>query len=44
MTSLTARRLARLPANTRPLPSLAGYDALLRHLRPATVRPKGEPP
>ncbi len=41
--SLTARRLARLPADTRPLPSLAAYDALLRH-RPATDRPKGEVP
>ncbi|MFG2556224.1 hypothetical protein [Streptomyces sp. NPDC048581] len=43
MTSLTARRLARLPADTRPLPSLTAYDALLRH-RPATDRPKGEVP
>ncbi|WP_327426008.1 IS21 family transposase [Streptomyces sp. NBC_01236] len=41
--SLTARRLARLPADTRPLPSLAAYDALLRH-RPAPARPEGEAP
>jgi hypothetical protein len=44
--SLTARRLARLPADTRPLPSLAADDALLRHHRPSppAARPKGEPP
>ncbi|MGW3730611.1 IS21 family transposase [Streptomyces sp. NPDC000851] len=41
--SLTARRLARLPADTRPLPSLAAYDALLRH-HPTTARQKGEQP
>jgi transposase len=28
--SLTARRLERLPADTRPLPSVAAYDQLLR--------------
>ncbi|WP_435593660.1 Mu transposase domain-containing protein [Nocardia sp. bgisy118] len=28
--SLTARRLAQLPADTRPLPSVAAYDQLLR--------------
>jgi transposase len=33
--SLTARRLDRLPADTRPLPSVAAYDQLLRHPRPA---------
>src|SRR5262249_13373095 len=36
--SLTARRLDRLPPDTRPLPSVAAYDQLLRH--PATP-PKG---
>ncbi|MFD9040859.1 IS21 family transposase [Streptomyces bottropensis] len=30
VTSLTLRRLARLPADTRPLPSVAAYDELLR--------------
>lgn len=34
ISSLTARRLAALPADTRPLPSVAAYDALLRHQRP----------
>jgi hypothetical protein len=29
--SLTARRLTHLPADTRPLPSVAVYDQLLRH-------------
>jgi len=33
--SLTARRLAQLPPDTRPLPSVAPYDQLLRHRRPA---------
>ncbi|MGN2638326.1 hypothetical protein ACWEKT_38190 [Nocardia takedensis] len=28
--SLTARRLTHLPADTRPLPSVAHYDQLLR--------------
>lgn len=32
--SLTAHRLASLPPDTRPLPSVAAYDQLLRH-RPA---------
>lgn len=32
--SLTERRLAQLPPDTRPLPSVAAYDQLLR-LRPA---------
>ncbi|TDP31410.1 hypothetical protein DFR75_10815 [Nocardia ignorata] len=31
--SLTARRLAQLPPDTRPLPSVAQYDQLLRHTR-----------
>lgn len=35
VTSLTARRLAHLPPDTRPLPSVAAYDQLLRHRRPA---------
>jgi hypothetical protein len=42
--SLTARRLARLPADTRPLPSLAAYDALLQHRPSTAARPKGEQP
>jgi hypothetical protein len=33
--SLTARRLERLPPDTRPLPSVAAYDQLLRHRRTA---------
>jgi transposase len=40
--SLTARRLAHLPPDTRPLPSVAAYDQLLRHPRRAnegTTRP-----
>jgi hypothetical protein len=32
--SLTERRLAHLPADTRPPPSVAAYDQLLRHHRP----------
>ncbi len=35
LTSLTARRLAALPADTRPPPSVAAYDQLLRR-RPST--------
>lgn len=31
VTSLTQRRLADLPADTRPVPSVAAYDQLLRH-------------
>ncbi len=31
--SLTGRRLAQLPPDTRPLPSVAAYDQLLRHHR-----------
>ncbi|MFB7675104.1 hypothetical protein ACFC26_27195 [Kitasatospora purpeofusca] len=34
VTSLTARRLAHLPPDTRPLPSVAHYDQLLRHRQP----------
>lgn len=35
VTSLTQRRLSTpLPADTRPLPSVAAYDQLLRHPRP----------
>lgn len=34
ISSLAARRLAALPADTRPLPSVAAYDQLLRHTRP----------
>ena len=33
--SLTARRLEKLPADTRPLPSVAAYDQLLRRNRTA---------
>jgi transposase len=33
--SLTLRRLADLPADTRPLPTVAAYDQLLRHPRPS---------
>ena len=32
--SLTERRLTQLPPDTRPLPSVAAYDQLLRHRRP----------
>jgi hypothetical protein len=32
--SLTQRRLTHLPPDTRPLPSVAAYDQLLRHRRP----------
>jgi hypothetical protein len=31
--SLTAKRLSTLPADSRPLPSVAAYDQLLRHPR-----------
>ncbi|MCE1178783.1 MAG: IS21 family transposase [Micrococcales bacterium] len=36
--SLTQRRLARLPPDPRPLPSVAAYDQLLRLARPAPRR------
>jgi hypothetical protein len=35
VTFLTERRLAHLPADTRPLPSVAVYDQLLRLPQPA---------
>lgn len=35
--SLTARRLAALPTDSRPLPSVAAYDALLRNPRKDTA-------
>ena len=38
--SLTARRLEKLPADTRPLPSVAAYDQLLRHRRTAQEGPR----
>ena len=38
--SLTARRLDKLPADTRPLPSVAAYDQLLRHRRTAQEGPR----
>jgi hypothetical protein len=44
--SLTERRLAALPADTRPLPSMAAYDALLRRRAGPLDRPErqGEMP
>jgi len=42
VTSLTQRRLAALPADTRPLPSVAAYDQLLRHARPPAARPASQ--
>jgi transposase len=43
---LTERRLAQLPPDTRPLPSVAAYDQLLRRARPGAGRPhhQGELP
>ena len=38
--SLTARRLDNLPADTRPLPSVAAYDQLLRRTRTAQEGPR----
>jgi transposase len=38
VTSLTARRIAHLPPDTRPLPSVAVYDQLLRRRRTADER------
>ena len=38
--SLTARRLDKLPPDTRPLPSVAAYDQLLRRHRPAQEGPR----
>jgi hypothetical protein len=40
--SLTERRLAALPADSRPLPSVAAYDQLLRHPRPPATRPASQ--
>jgi hypothetical protein len=40
--SLTARRLAALPPDPRPLPSVAAYDQLLRHTRPSAGRPPSQ--
>jgi hypothetical protein len=37
--SLTARRLEKLPSGTRPLPSVAAYDQLLRRTRTAQEGP-----
>jgi transposase len=39
VTFLTQRRLAHLPADSRPPPSVAAYDELLRITRPATGGP-----
>jgi len=36
VTSLTMRRIAALPPDTRPLPTVDAYDQLLRRHRPAT--------
>ena len=38
--SLTARRLGKLPPDTRPLPSVAAYDQLLRRNRTAQEGPR----
>lgn len=37
--SLTAHRIAALPADSRPLPTVDAYDQLLRHGRPAREQP-----
>ncbi|MFI2207267.1 hypothetical protein ACH47Z_42710 [Streptomyces sp. NPDC020192] len=42
VTFLTARRLAHLPPDTRPLPSPAPYDQLLGRTRGTTAASKGE--
>lgn len=39
VTFLTERRLAQLPRDTRPPPSVAVYDQLLKRARPAGERP-----
>ncbi|MFE0458767.1 IS21 family transposase [Kitasatospora sp. NPDC058965] len=45
VTALTERRLAQLPPDTRPLPSVAHYDQLLRLHRPdRPPTPEGETP
>jgi hypothetical protein len=38
--SLTARRLEKLPPDTRPLPSVTAYDQLLRRNRTAQEGPR----
>jgi len=43
VTSLTERRLAALPADTRPLPSVAAYDQLLRRPPRAPLPSQGAP-
>lgn len=42
VTSLTSRRLAALPADARPLPSVAAYDQLLRYPRPSATHPASQ--
>ncbi|MER5422380.1 IS21 family transposase [Streptosporangium roseum] len=45
VTFLTERRLAQLPRDTRPLPSVTAYDQLLKRARPPGERPaQGETP
>lgn len=39
VTSLTLRRIAALPPDTRPLPAVDAYDQLLRRHRTATEGP-----
>ncbi|GII96716.1 hypothetical protein Ssi02_69470 [Sinosporangium siamense] len=39
VTFLTERRLAQLPRDTRPLPSVTAYDQLLKRARPSGERP-----
>lgn len=41
--SLTIRRLAQLPSDTRPLPSVAVYDQLLRRRPGGRPASEGEP-
>ena len=43
VSSLTARRLTQLPADTRPPPSLEAYDQLLRRPRQPDTRPDQTP-
>lgn len=42
VTSLTERRLAQLPPDRRPLPSVAHYDQLLRRRPPASQGPTSQ--
>lgn len=44
VTFLTERRLAHLPPDTRPLPSVAAYDQLLRLSRPGRATAEGDTP